>query len=66
MNDAKGLKNMLGGLIGGNFHNEIQSFFESILDADNDGLIINDVGGAILEKSNFGLGGILEKLFNKK
>ena len=36
MNDAKGLKNMLGGLIGGNFHNEIQSFFESILDADND------------------------------
>ena len=67
INDANGLTNMLGGLIGGNFHNEKQSFFESILDADNDdGSIIDDVAGAVLGKSNSGLGGILGKLFNKK
>lgn len=66
INDANGLTNMLGGLIGGNFHNEKQSFFESILEADNDGSIIDDVAGAVLGKSNSGLGGILGKLFNKK
>ena len=56
---------MLGGLISGNFHNNKQSFFESILDADNDGSIVDDVAGAVLGKRNNGLGGLLGKLFNK-
>jgi hypothetical protein len=64
--DASGLTNMLGGLIGGNFHNNKQSFIESILDADNDGSIVDDVAGAVLGKSNNGLGSLLGKLFNKK
>lgn len=66
INDANGLTNMLGGLIGGNFRNEKQSFIESILDADNDGSIVDDVAGAVLGKRNSGIGGILGKLFNKK
>jgi len=66
--DASGLTNMLGGLIGGNFHsnNNKQSFIESILDADNDGSVIDDVADTVLKKSNNGLGGLLGKLFNKK
>lgn len=64
--DASGLTNMLGGLIGGNFHNNKQSFIESILDADNDGSIVDDVAGAVLGKNNNSLGGLLGKLFNKK
>jgi hypothetical protein len=64
--DASGLTNMLGGLIGGNFHNNKQSFFESILDADNDGSIVDDVAGAVLGKSNNDIGDLLGKLFNKK
>ena len=64
--DASGLSNMLGGLIGGNFHNNNQSFIESILDADNDGSIVDDVAGAVLGKNNNALGGLLGKLFNKK
>lgn len=64
--DASGLTNMLGGLIGGNFHNNNQSFIESILDADNDGSIVDDVAGTVLGKNNNALGGLLGKLFNKK
>lgn len=64
--DASGLTNMLGGLIGGNFHNNKQSFIESILDADNDGSIIDDVAGSVLGKNNNAIGGLLGKLFNKK
>lgn len=64
--DASGLTNMLGGLIGGNFHNNNQSFIESILDADNDGSIVDDVAGAVLGKNNNALGGLIGKLFNKK
>lgn len=64
--DASRLSNMLGGLIGGNFHNNKQSFIESILDADNDGSIVDDLAGAVLGKNNNALGGLLGKLFNKK
>ena len=64
--DTSGLTNMLSGLIGGNFHNNNQSFIESILDADNDGSIVDDVAGAVLGKNNNALGGLLGKLFNKK
>lgn len=64
--DASRLSNMLGGLIGGNFHNNKQSFIESILDADNDGSIVDDLAGAVLGKNNNALGGLLGKLCNKK
>ena len=64
--DTSGLTNMLSGLIGGNFHNNNQSFIESILDADNDGSIVDDVAGTVLGKNNNALGGLLGKLFNKK
>ena len=66
LSDASGLTNMLGSLIGGSFNNDKQSFFESILDADNDGSIIDDVSDVMLGKSNSTIGGILGKLFNKK
>ena len=65
VNDANGLTNMLGGLIGGNFHNEKQSFFESILDADNDVSIIDGVAETVLGKSNGGLVECLESCLTK-
>jgi hypothetical protein len=57
---------MLGGLVGGNFQDNKHSFFESILDADNDGSVLDDVAGAVLGEKKTGLGGLLGKLFNKK
>ncbi len=66
VSDANGLTNLLGGLIGGNFHDNKQSFFESILDADNDGSVLDDVAGAVLGQKNNNIGGLLGKLFNKK
>ena len=50
VSDANGLTNLLGGLVGGNFHDKggNQNLFESILDADQDGSIIDDVAGAVL------------------
>lgn len=64
--DASRLTNSLGGLVGGNFHDNKQSYFESILDADNDGSVLDDVAGAVLGEKKTGLGGLLGKLFNKK
>jgi len=43
-----------------------QSFFEAILDADENGSIINELAGSILKKNNIGIGNLLSKLFNKK
>ena len=66
-NTPSGLENVLGSLIKGNSsHN--QSFLESILDADNNGSIIDDVAGMILgDKNKTGLGGrLLGGLFGKK
>lgn len=64
--DTSGLTNMSNELISGNFHNNKQSINEYILDADNDGSIVDDVAGEVLGKRNNGLGGLLGKLFNKK
>ena len=68
VNDANGLTNLLGGLVGGNFHDEggNQNLFESILDADQDGSIIDDVAGAVLGQKNNSISGLFGKLFNKK
>ena len=43
-----------------------QSFLEAILDADENGSIINELAGSILKKNNSGIGNLLSKLFNKK
>lgn len=63
-----GLEGMLGGLLKGNSARSEQSFLESILDADGDGSVIDDVAGIILggTKKKGGLGGILGDLLGGK
>ncbi|SEQ84623.1 protein of unknown function [Hyunsoonleella jejuensis] len=63
-NDLGGL---LGGLLGGSSAKNEQSFLESILDADGDGSIVDDVAGMVLggSKKKGGLGGLLGGLFGK-
>ncbi|MEM6517357.1 MAG: DUF937 domain-containing protein [Bacteroidota bacterium] len=68
VNTTNGLESMLGGLLGGNSARQEQSFLESILDADNDGSVIDDVAGMVLggdKKNGGGLGGMLGGLFGK-
>lgn len=62
------LGGLLGGLLGGNSPKAEQSFLESILDADGDGSVIDDVAGMVLggSKKKGGLGGLLGGLFGKK
>ncbi|MBT8394111.1 MAG: DUF937 domain-containing protein [Bacteroidia bacterium] len=64
-NDLGGL---LGGMLKGNSPQQEQSFLESILDADGDGSVIDDVAGMVLGggKKKSGLGGLLGGLFGKK
>ena len=68
VNNSSGIDGLLGGLIGGSSTNNEQSFLESILDADGDGSIIDDVAGMVLggNKKKGGLGGLLSGLFGKK
>ena len=68
MNSQSGIESLLGGLIQGNSPKHEQSFLESILDADGDGSIIDDVAGMVLggNKKKSGLGGLLGGLFGKK
>jgi hypothetical protein len=68
VNSASGLEGMLGGLLGGSSTKNEQSFLESILDADGDGSIIDDVAGMVLggSKKKGGLGGLLGGLFGGK
>ena len=63
-----GIEGLLGGLLKGNSPQQEQSFLESMLDADGDGSIIDDVAGMVLEgnKKKGGLGGLLGGLFGKK
>ena len=58
---------LLGGLLGGNSPQTEQSFLESMLDADGDGSVIDDVAGMVLggNKKKGGLGGLLGGLFGK-
>ncbi|MBT8252560.1 MAG: DUF937 domain-containing protein [Flavobacteriaceae bacterium] len=68
--DQSGLEGLLGGMLKGNSPQQEQSFLESILDADGDGSIIDDVAGMVLggdsKKKKGGLGGLLGGLFGKK
>lgn len=68
VSDANGLGSLLGGLLGGSSPKAEQSFLESILDADGDGSVIDDVAGMVLSggKKKSGLGGLLGGLFGKR
>ncbi|MBT8279482.1 MAG: DUF937 domain-containing protein [Bacteroidia bacterium] len=69
VNDKNGLESLLGGMVKGNSPQQEQSFLESILDADGDGSIIDDVAGMVLgggQKKKSGLGALIGGLFGKK
>jgi len=68
VNSPSGIEGMLGGLLGGNSPQQEQSFLESMLDADGDGSVIDDVAGIVLggNKKQGGLGGLLGGLFGGK
>ena len=68
VNSSSGIQGLLGGLIGNNAPDQNQSFLESMLDADGDGSVIDDVAGMVLggKKGKSGLGGLLGGLFGKK
>ena len=68
VNSPGGLDGLLGGLLGSGSKKNEQSFLESILDANKDGSIIDDVAGMILggDKKKGGLGGIIGGLFGGK
>lgn len=64
-----GLEGLLGGMLGGNSNKNEQSFLESILDADGDGSVIDDVAGMVLgggSQKKGSLGGLLGGFFGKK
>lgn len=65
---SSGIGDLLGGLIGGSSADKEQNFLESILDADGDGSIVDDVAGMVLGNAGKkgGLGGLLGGLFGGK
>ncbi len=65
--DASGLNTLLGSMLGGQ-PRQNQSLIESLLDADGDGSVLDDVAGMVIgsgTKKKGGLGGILGGLFRK-
>lgn len=66
VSDAGGMNALLGGMLGGQ-PKENQSLISSLLDADGDGSILDDVAGMVLggNKKQGGLGGLLGGLFGK-
>ena len=68
VSNASGMDSLLGGLLGGNSPKTQQSFLESMLDADGDGSVIDDVAGMVLggDKKKGGLGSLLGGLFGKR
>ncbi|AUP81522.1 DUF937 domain-containing protein [Flavivirga eckloniae] len=68
VSNSGGVESLLGGLLGGSSSKQEQSFLESILDADGDGSVIDDVAGMVLggNKKKGGLGGLLGGLFGGK
>lgn len=67
VSSSNGIGDLLGGLLGGSSAKQEQSFLESILDADGDGSVVDDVAGMVLGggKNKGGLGGLLGGLFGK-
>ncbi|WP_194767948.1 DUF937 domain-containing protein [Tamlana sp. I1] len=68
VNSPNDMGSLLGGLLGGNSSGQEQNFLESMLDADGDGSVIDDVAGMMLggDKNKGGLGGVLGGLFGGK
>ncbi len=67
--DSNGIGNILSGLIGGGAGSKQQSLIESLLDANGNGTIIDDVAGMLLGgdgQKKGGLGGLLRGLFGKR
>ncbi|MFV9551526.1 DUF937 domain-containing protein [Algibacter sp. PT7-4] len=67
VNSSNGIGDLLGGMLGGSSADKEQSFLESILDADGDGSIVDDVAGMVLGNASKkgGIGGLLGGLFGK-
>jgi hypothetical protein len=65
--DSSGMNDLLGGMLGGQ-PKENQSLISSLLDADGDGSILDDVAGMVLgsAKGKGGIGGLLGGLFGGK
>lgn len=67
ISDSNGLSSLLGGLMGGSGNGGgSQSILTSLLDADGDGSIIDDVAGMAMGQKKGGLGGLLGGLFGGK
>lgn len=66
VSEPSALNGLLGGMLGGQ-SNQNQSLITSLLDADGDGSILDDVAGMVLGggKKKSGLGGMLGGLFGK-
>ncbi|TDS20812.1 hypothetical protein DFQ03_0065 [Maribacter caenipelagi] len=66
VSDGNGMNALLGSMLGGQ-PQENQSLITSLLDADGDGSILDDVAGMVMggNKSKGGLGGLLGGLFGK-
>jgi hypothetical protein len=67
VSDASGMNNLLGSMLGGQ-PEQNQSLLTTLLDADGDGSILDDVAGMVMGGSNKkkgGIGGLLGGLFGK-
>ncbi len=66
VSDANGLSSLLGSMLGGQ-PQQNQSLITSLLDADGDGSVLDDVAGMVLgsKEKKGGLGGMLGSLFGK-
>ena len=66
VSDASSMNSLLGGMLGGQ-PSQNQSLITTLLDADGDGSILDDVAGMVMggSKKKGGLGGLLGGLFKK-
>ncbi|GGG44369.1 hypothetical protein GCM10011414_12410 [Croceivirga lutea] len=66
INDGNAMNALLGSMLGGQ-PKQNQSLIESLIDADGDGSVLDDVAGMVLgsNKKKGGLGGLLGGLFGK-
>ncbi|MDX1767386.1 DUF937 domain-containing protein [Arenibacter troitsensis] len=66
VNDANGLSSLLGSMLGGQ-PEQNQNLITTLLDADGDGSVLDDVAGMVMgtSKKKSGLGGLLGGLFGK-
>jgi hypothetical protein len=66
VSDGSGMNALLGSMLGGQ-PQENQSLITTLLDADGDGSILDDVAGMVMgsNKKSGGLGGLLSGLFGK-